>query len=578
MKKLSAFLLMMLLALNVVAQNRLRNKIYILDCTKSMEGYNGSPDIWQQTKDYLREDIEEEANSNPDTRITIVPFQGSTLHTINIDPKNISWNQHESVLNSYMSNITGTNICDAWLEAEKLIDPTRENYIFLLTDGNDNINGPNRLASILKAFCEKNKNTLGFYIELTNAAQLPQIVRDAIDQCDRLSVIKGHVKIGGVIEDEIHVNTRDLPQDVTFEFSNAGRFNARAEYADNDFVEVSLVDNIIDKGNLVYRITPQKQFANNISALNKAMNSDEVVIPIELVTDEITVVNPRVYLHLHNKPLRSLDIDTTLTAVVNRTEPFLWIKGNQVDTVRWVLNPIFNKPAMSDKSQIEYHVAVTDKLPQESIMLFNGHEIPDSSIIIAPGNENILELIVPQGTPNGKSFIKLIPISKSNLDRVNGQVPSYEDYIHLQGEYSSSWSWLEWLFWILIALIVLLLFVWFGFIRNSKYPKFKKGRITVTAPYYGTIPVRGYRKIILGSRSGKQSGLDKIFKGKILYHVNPAWPSEIVITPGSKRSMRYSSPDGRLISDPMPTWMTGESYRILDTADGNRKIIEIQIS
>lgn len=57
LKKFCLLLLTLLIAQNTMAQ-RERNYIYLLDCTKSMKGYNNAPDIWEPTKNYLKTDIE----------------------------------------------------------------------------------------------------------------------------------------------------------------------------------------------------------------------------------------------------------------------------------------------------------------------------------------------------------------------------------------------------------------------------------------------------------------------------------------------------------------------------------------
>ncbi|MDE6022044.1 MAG: VWA domain-containing protein, partial [Muribaculaceae bacterium] len=156
---------------------RQRNTIYVLDCTGSMCGYNGAPNIWQPTKQFLKSELKKEAKENPNARVVILPFQDKVHHPIHVDLKNIAWQRLENVLDSYVQKLTGTNICDSWLEAEKYIDQSCDNYIVLMTDGQDNAggkpNGNERLAQILKAFCGKYKNTKGFYVELTQAASLP---------------------------------------------------------------------------------------------------------------------------------------------------------------------------------------------------------------------------------------------------------------------------------------------------------------------------------------------------------------------------------------------------------------------
>lgn len=182
--------LVLLLSLPAVsrAQSRQRNTIYVLDCTGSMSGYNGSPDIWAPTKKFLRSELEKEARENPGATVTVLPFQEKVLHPIRVNLNNIAWPNLERVLDGYTKNVTATNICDSWLEAERYIDQSCDNYIVLMTDGHDNIGGTaneanrtERLERILHDFCGKYQNTKGFYVQLTQAASLPAGILEAID-------------------------------------------------------------------------------------------------------------------------------------------------------------------------------------------------------------------------------------------------------------------------------------------------------------------------------------------------------------------------------------------------------------
>ena len=100
----------LLLALSVsfsVMAQRERNYIYLLDCTKSMTGFNGSPAIWESTKDYLRKELEKHA---PGTHLHVVPFQDKVLPAFSFEANNLNWKKIESDLDEHAENITNTNI------------------------------------------------------------------------------------------------------------------------------------------------------------------------------------------------------------------------------------------------------------------------------------------------------------------------------------------------------------------------------------------------------------------------------------------------------------------------------------
>ena len=162
---LKSFLIIisMLSALNLYAQ-RERNYIYLFDCTQSMSGYGGSPDIWEQTKQYLKSDIE---ILSENSTVNIVPFQGKAYDVIRFERNEYKWNKINKVLDTYIQNVTNTNICSAWDSGVKLIDENKDNYLFLLTDGADNSNGSKEqsleaVCKRIKEWCGKYKNSYAF--------------------------------------------------------------------------------------------------------------------------------------------------------------------------------------------------------------------------------------------------------------------------------------------------------------------------------------------------------------------------------------------------------------------------------
>ena len=133
MKNNFFFILCMLFCVPLHAQ-RERNYIYLFDCTQSMK----TVDIWEPTKKYLREDIE---RLSPSSTVTIVPFQGITHPTIQFECRNFDWNKIEEQFNKYIKDKTNTNICSAWDKGVQYIDVNKDNYFYILTDGEDTVKG-----------------------------------------------------------------------------------------------------------------------------------------------------------------------------------------------------------------------------------------------------------------------------------------------------------------------------------------------------------------------------------------------------------------------------------------------------
>ena len=561
------------------AQGRQRNMIYVLDCTASMGGVNGTPDIWQPTKNFLKTELEKEAKENPTSRVTILPFQEKVLPPINVHLDNIAWSSIENTLDNYLKKITATNICDSWLEAEKHIDQSCNNYIVLMTDGHDNIGGSSneanrraKLVEIINAFCGKYQNTKAFYVQLTAAASLPEEQLKVIDCCKDIIVIdgtKGIPPFGTPTKDVIDINTRDLPIDITVGFSGSGTFQADLMYDDkNPYVNFSIKDNTISQGKFILHV--ESKFGKDTEALNKAIDAPQANVRFDLHSDEVIIANPSIEVVLHPIPLRCLSI-TSDDAKIERIKPFLWIKGNPSDTLRWNLHPVFNEEAVSDNSFAQFKLHSDSDLSAYTIH-YNGEDLSaDSLITVRPNQKGVIEIITLNQTKDNDLQLILTEIHAEHLDRLNGEWPEHQQ-IALKGEITTKVSLIEIIFWCICGLIILFLVAWFGFIRSQIYPKFQKGIIQIQNPYFATIRVRGYRMIVFSPQAKSQNIWDKTWKGKILYHTNPTWTSVVEVSPSGK-NMRFRSLSNTLVCSPQPLLMKGSAYTITDTSNPNSTII-----
>ena len=284
-------------------------------------------------------------------------------------------------------------------------------------------------------------------------------------------------------------------------------------------------------------------------------------------------------MRLCTAPVRALNIkaiskDRCMSTEFERIRPFLWVKQDPVDTLRWILNPEFNAQAVNDNASVEFGISANVDLA-DCALLFDGKEIAADSIIqITPNSNGLIELVVPSDKADGNVMLRFDQVSKAiNLDKIN-DVRQGNFSFSLNGEYKTSMSLLEWIFWILVALIVLFIIIWFAFVRNLIYPKFRQGVISVQTPYFANIRARGSRMVVLTPMPRKQGWIDKLVKGRVIYHVNAAWPCECQVTPSGK-NLRFNCPSSRIVSDPAPVWHRGESYKLRDTANGNKTTIDI---
>lgn len=151
-------------------------RIYLIDLTRSMEGFNGSEDIFENVKDQLRQTIT--AINDTSTEIFLVPFTDQVKGQFNTSIAN-----KDSILN-YIDGLKtmkgDTNILDAWKKGVELLDSTKINYMFMLTDGIHNAGEPS--DSLYNELREWHLHTAGkyqfaFYVLLSEAANEQEVCR-----------------------------------------------------------------------------------------------------------------------------------------------------------------------------------------------------------------------------------------------------------------------------------------------------------------------------------------------------------------------------------------------------------------
>ena len=132
MKRILALAVMLFLSFSVHAERE--NYIILFDCTASMGGSEGGPNVWNQAKDILTQSI---ININgEDARIVVIPFQdkiGNILDFPATDKSRINLVLAE-VDRMKSSKHRGTSICRAWDVALNYLEEDALNFMFLLTN------------------------------------------------------------------------------------------------------------------------------------------------------------------------------------------------------------------------------------------------------------------------------------------------------------------------------------------------------------------------------------------------------------------------------------------------------------
>ena len=528
MKVRTIFIVIFFLSYISVNAQRERNYIYLFDCTQSMINQTN---IWEPTKNYLKEDIEDLAGNSS---VSIVPFQTVVHPIMQFESKDFNWSKINSQFNEYIKDVTNTNICAAWDEGMKCQNPNKDNYLFILTDGNDNVKGMDALCARIEKWCGQNKNSFVFYVMLTDKAR-NQKLEKTINSCPSaflIDVNAGHIPpFGAFDQEQIRVNTLDLKAK-KISFSAAGEYEAVVSCKDPYF-DVKLLGKIKD-GKAIFKIIPKCSLVE----LNKQLQgAQSYSFNINVEGKGVKILNPTIIINVINKPERVLEMITEEANLGKASyyNSFLFWSEKEQDTLNVDLTAKYNKAAITDKSIVMFALSSTDSKNDYTI-LYNGKECPDKRFTIKPeDSKSILSIIFNKDSETGNRYFKITPITTSieNLERINdNETQAYEQT--LRTHYTINYNPLAIiLFWIMV-LIVALLIIWFLFIKPSLYPTFKVGKIQIDEPYFRQIRIHGARKIIFTDKKKEGNKLSSIFKGKIVYEANHIWKDELAIIPSKK--------------------------------------------
>lgn len=574
MKRLKTILLILSLITSVsVWSQRERNYIYLLDCTKSMIGFGGSPKIWNPTRDYLKKELEKHT---PGTTLHVVPFQGKVLPAFSFDANNLDWKEIDTQLQKHVQNVTNTNICDAWDSTDKFLDLHKDNYIILLTDGKDNVNGMAAVAKKLSDWCGKYPNTYAFYVQLTEAA-IDQGVAKVIDICDNEFVIdasKGIPVFGGFDNGLIiHANTLNLDKVHKIGFSSAGKYVAKAVCADPYF-DVKILDNKIEGGRVSLQIVAKQP----IPQINETL-PDVYGFTFDVQSDEIKIINPTIKVQMTNKPERALELISEETDMGKATwyDSFLFWGESNPDTLSVDLKAVFNDEARKDCSIVQLQIKDVDE-GKEFQLFFNGKPL-DNSTVTLKANDNapsILSVVFNPDAKEGKRYLTINTKSKQELDKINDQpVEQYE--LTLRSKYVVNWNPLKtFLMWLGILILAALL-LWFLIVKHLIYPTIGVSTIQLNDPYFAKINVKGKRRVVFTDKKMEQSLLSRIFTGEILYKKNDIWTSPLTFEPGAKKKTLRVMRNKEYVFDPFTSMLKAPSDYVVENTNSHT-IIKITIN
>ncbi len=551
---------------------RLRNSIYIFDCTQSMQGNAAKnvPDIWQATKSSLKSRIEREP---ADARIVIIPFQAQPYPAIIFERRDFDWEKVDGKFEEYIKRLTNTNICDSWTAGEKYIDLTRNNYIYLMTDGVDTDAGRRaKLADVFRQFCAHNyPDTHGFYVRLTENALVEDNIRDIIEGCKNLDIVSPADKtdFGSFDSRVININTHELPCRRIVDFSDPGIFKANATSHDPNFI-VEVVGGVIQNG--VMELEIRSAYGDDKTRLHDELGDENYDFDITIASDNIHITDPRIEVRVVNRPERVLEFkgiahDEDDLGKSLRHEGFLFSAATAPDTLSINLAPAFNDEARRDRASVSMKVSsnITGADTNDITILFNGRELADSCFTLKAGDTTpgILSVVFRPGCEDTKLSLSQTQLSSKNLDRI-GETPA-DEFTHsfraeCENEMNPLAKGLLWTASIIIAALIL----WFALLKRQFFPPISKiTTIMITKPYVSQRKVRGARLVVFSDKPVRQGFFNRLFTGRIVSEVNPVWTSRCEMR-HARNGVRFSCPDRSMTASPSALMSKFNEYTVMN--------------
>ena len=563
-------LLSLITTISVFAQ-RERNYIYVLDCTKSMKGFKGSPNIWEPTKSYLKSELEKHTSG---TTLHVIPFQGVVHPSFDFDAANFDskkWKEIENKIDVYVEDITGTNICDSWDATDKYIDKHKDNYIILLTDGKDNVKGSDALAKKLRDWCGKHPNTYAFYVQLTEAAVDPKVAK-VINICDNEFIVDATngIPVFGSFDKDliIYANTLNLKKVHQIGFSSAGKYSAKA-ICDDPHFDVRVVGNKIEKGAVPIQIVARKSIKDINDEIPQIYN-----FTFKVLSDDVDIINPTVNVEMTNKPERALETLSKEADLGQATwyDSFLFWGASEPDTLDFDLKACFNDEAKKDGSTVELIITDQDGATDFQI-LHNGQKAENGRILLSSkaGTTSKLSLVFYPDAKEGNRYFDIKAIKKHELDKINDQ-PVERYNVTMRSEYSVVWNPLKTIFMWLGILILAALVLWFLIIKHFFYPSINIKTIQINEPYFSRINVKGKRRVVFTNKKMSQGLISRIFTGEILYKKNEIWTSPLGFEAGAKKKTLRVMRTKDYAFDPYTSMLKAPGDYNVENVNDNTKI------
>lgn len=521
----------------------------------------------------MLDDIEQ---LDPNSNVTILMFHQNVAAPIKFKASDFNHKDIENKCDEMIKQSTWTGICNAWDQGVKLIDPHRNNYLYLFTDGLENVNhnGTEAVCQRIRNWCKTAPNNYAFFVALPSSELLnsPAVrkLKAATDDCDRTFYISSKFgPFGAFDKTNFNLNSHSI-KNIKTDFSDYGNFKA-AVSCNDPYYDVKLKDGMIKDGKAEFLVKQKKAPSTN----------HQIHIKVNSNPKDLHISNPDIFINIDTRNFRNLDLAQPSginngqynAGNAETYDSFLFASGKDADVVNVDLEAIFN--AEAKKRGCTMLMSIINPKSGYSYR-YNGKPVNEQFTIDSKDSQSILEITVPHNSSKGESIIGLNGHSNS-LETINAE--NTKNYVSsIRVNHDIVWNPLKvFLFWTAIVIGIALI-VWFLFLRPICFPRIRLSRIQMTSDngYYASKKINGAKKIVVGPSKGHQSFLNRLFTRRIVYIASPIWSSFWEMTPKGYKKLLRANLHGNYMVTPITTEFENlGTYKLTDRQNNN--VITVKI-
>lgn len=539
---------------------RERNNIFLFDCTNSMK----KAGLWQPALNAFDATIATQSLI-PEAQFSIIPFGDGNYPEFTFTSGEYAKYERKikDAFDNAMADAKNTHISPTLQKAFDKCDPSKDNRIFLLTDGKPTHNdSPEKVAALIASWCGKKRNTRLFYVALNDKA-VDTLIEQAIDNCPDAYIVKCSDNVIPQVEDIattiVHANIEDLNEIHQLGFSSPGSYPVEIVCNDPLF-KVEAAGGRIENQKL--RLIISSRNGESSETLHSRLS--QMIPPGEdyrfnikaTITDKKYVIaNPDITVSMSDHMLSKLtfadgDVDEIAGNKAVWHDSFLWSDASDPGITEFDLAPAFSNATPATSLTL---IPIPEKGQKHDFRLyFNGDEIfPNESFTIVPGLEAKIKVVFNSDAQEGKRYFSLKKKNSKDLDIINASAVSEFDSISLRTSYDVVWNPLKTLLFWLGIIILAALVLWLGWLNKIFFRRIKAKRIIFTGPgqYYISKKIKGCREVVFTTKKKKQNFISRLFTGEVKYISAPHFIPEIYVTAGSKQKIRLKS-----LSKGVETW------------------------